>query len=340
MLPPNLSEARMTNNPVSVEWHDMEGDSVEKYNRYLCSREWAEKRRAVFDRANGVCERCQLGKVDEIHHLTYLRKYLEHLDDLQGLCSFCHEFVHGFSDFDSAKTTSIGNALADAMTSTKLLSGFKNLDVLVGGFRAGELIVLASRPCMGKSALAINIADYLIEQSQVLLFTPDSSRGSIVERFLAVRSKVNLQRIRNGTLDAIEMKAVKTESDRLRENNRLQICDQAPLDFARIQSIVRQMKESSGLDLLIIDYINILSADGDATREQQISDIARKLKLLAKVQQIPVLCLAELGRSVELREDKRPRLSDIRESGTIEETADTILLLHRPAAYDPRGSPR
>ncbi len=324
-------------------WQDFEIDSAEKYNQYLCSREWAEKRRAVIERAKGVCERCHLGKVEEIHHLTYLRKYAEHLDDLQGLCSFCHEFIHGLSDFDPAKTKPIDEVLVDAFDSIRspnsMLSGFEELDGWLGGFRASELIVLASRPSMGKSALALNIANNLIEQSKVLIFTPETASTSVAHRLLAIRGRVDLHRIRNSTLDEVEYESVMKEASRLHENGRLTVCDQVPLDFARIQSISRQKREQGGLDFIIVDYLNILATEVDGTREQQIGDTVRKLKQLAMALQVPVLCLAQIGRTVEQRDDKRPRFTDLRESGAIEEIADSVLFLHRSAAYDPEDRP-
>jgi predicted ATP-dependent serine protease len=163
-----------------TEWKHLTDDTRDKYHRYLCSREWAEKRRAVLHRSEGVCERCQLGKVEEIHHLTYDRKYDEHLDDLQGLCAPCHEYVHGHSDFDPRKTATVKSLLAERVPREAILTGLPSLDEHTGGLFPGEFIVVASRPAMGKSALVQNIAQVASKASHVLIFNLEMNRHEVL----------------------------------------------------------------------------------------------------------------------------------------------------------------
>ena len=225
-----------------------------------------------------------------------------------------------------------------------LHTGFNGLDEMTSGFQPSELLVLAARPSMGKTALVCNFALAVAGAGTgVLIFSLEQSSLELAERFLAIEAKVNGHKLRQGELDEMEQYSLEQASLLLREYP-LFIDDTAGRNVAQIAAVSRRLKRRSGnLGLVIIDYLQLIeseeSSNKSITREQQISTITRRLKFLAKDLQAPVIALAQLNRGVEQREDKRPRLADLRESGAIEQDADIVMFLHRPEAYDPEDRP-
>lgn len=225
-----------------------------------------------------------------------------------------------------------------------LHTGFNGLDEMTSGFQPSELLVLAARPSMGKTALVCNFALAVAGAGTgVLIFSLEQSSLELAERFLAIQAKVNGHKLRQGELDEMEQYSLEQASLLLREFP-LFIDDTAGRNVAQIAAVSRRLKRRSGnLGLVIIDYLQLIeseeSSNRSITREQQISTITRRLKFLAKDLQAPVIALAQLNRGVEQREDKRPRLADLRESGAIEQDADIVMFLHRPEAYDPEDRP-
>lgn len=221
-----------------------------------------------------------------------------------------------------------------------LTSGFTDLDAQLNGFHGAELIVLAARPSMGKTALVCNIAEAVADaKSGCLLFSLEMSKLEMAERLLCIRSKINGHRLRAGTLDPVEQEMLLTGASELHDLP-LYIDDQPGRTMAQISAVARRLQRRFGLGIIIIDYLQLIEPeDKMAPREQQIALITRRLKYLSKELDIPVIALAQLNRGVELREDKRPRLADLRESGAIEQDADVVMFLHRPAAYDPEDRP-
>jgi replicative DNA helicase len=223
---------------------------------------------------------------------------------------------------------------------TGLTSGFLDLDQLLCGLNAGDLIVLAARPSMGKTALALNIIEHaamsqpewLQRRPVVLHFTLEMGRQSIVSRMLCSRAKVDAHRLRTGRIpsDALhELSAVADEFSR----TSIFIDDTSALSMMSLRSRARRQKAKTGLDLVVVDYLQLLSFPKSESRQQEISDISRSLKSLARELEVPVVALAQLSRQVEQRDDKRPQLADLRESGSIEQDADVVLLLFRPEYY-------
>jgi replicative DNA helicase len=217
-----------------------------------------------------------------------------------------------------------------------LTTGFVDLDKQLNGLQPTELVILAARPSMGKTALVCNIAVSAAEAgAPTILFSLEQSRLEIAERLLCMRAKVNGHRLRAGEVDPSEMDALMRTSQQLSELP-VFIDDTPGRTMAQIGAICRRLKRRSGLALIIIDYLQLIEPeDKSAPREQQIALICRRLKFLTKEIEAPVVALAQLNRGVELREDKRPRLADLRESGSIEQDADVVMFLHRPEAYDP-----
>lgn len=222
-----------------------------------------------------------------------------------------------------------------------LSTGFTDFDSHTSGFQPTELIILAARPSMGKTALVCNIAEGIArnENKGVLLFSLEQSNAELVERFLAITARVNGHDLRSGNLSREQRDQLMEASDEL-SRMPIYIDDKPGRTMGQIAALARRLHRKSGLGIIIIDYLQLIEPeDKSAPREQQIAGISRRLKFLAKELRVPVVALAQLNRGVELREDKRPRLADLRESGSIEQDADMVMFLHRPDAYDPEDRP-
>lgn len=221
-----------------------------------------------------------------------------------------------------------------------LTTGFIELNKLLNGFHSTEMIILAARPSMGKTAFVCNIAEAAARTgSPVIIFSLEQSKLEVAERLLCIRSRVNGHRVRAGELDEVEQDRLMTASQELSELP-IFVDDIPGRTMAQIGAICRRIKRRQGLGLIIVDYLQLVEPeDKQAPREQQIALISRRMKFLAKELETPVIALAQLNRGVELREDKRPKLADLRESGSIEQDADVVMFLHRPAAYDPEDRP-
>lgn len=218
---------------------------------------------------------------------------------------------------------------------------FVDVDRLTTGFQPSELIILAARPSMGKTALVCNWAEGIARTSNraVLLFSLEQSKLELAERFLCTATQIDGHKLRSGDIDDEQRQKLLDASHELSEIP-IFIDDQANRNTSQIGAISRRLKRQHNLGVIIIDYLQLIEPDDRrAPREQQIAQITRRLKQLAKEINVPVIALAQLNRGVELREDKRPRLADLRESGAIEQDADLVMFLHRPDAYDPEARP-
>ncbi len=223
---------------------------------------------------------------------------------------------------------------------TGLHTGLSGLDVYTSGFQPSELIVLAARPSMGKTALVCNFALACGKANAgVLLFSLEQSKLELVERLLCIEAKISGHKLRQGGLDEYEQSTLMDAANIMRTYP-IHIDDKSGRTMSQISAIARRIKRRSGLGIVIIDYLQLIeSEDSSMPREQQIASITRRLKFLAKDLSIPVIALAQLNRGVEQRDDKRPKLSDLRESGAIEQDADIVMFLHRPEAYDANDRP-
>lgn len=222
-----------------------------------------------------------------------------------------------------------------------LTTGFSDLDHQTTGLQPTELIILASRPSMGKTALVCNIAEAVAREAGkgVMLFSLEQSNLELAERFLCITARVNGHDLRTGNLTDEQRDQLATASDEL-HNLPLFIDDKPARTMSQIAAISRRQHRKEPLGVVIIDYLQLIEPDEKRIpREQQIAAVSRRLKFLAKELHVPVIALSQLNRGVELREDKRPRLADLRESGSIEQDADKVMFLHRPDAYDPHDRP-
>jgi replicative DNA helicase len=241
---------------------------------------------------------------------------------------------------------SIAEVTADAMTRIRakkagqiaggLMTGFVDLDYLVGGFRPGQVIVLAARPSMGKTALALKIAENITDRSKsgVLFMSIEMSESELGERYLSLRSSVPMRKIQQPSF-ASEVDLEKLQAAIATDGTPLFIDESPSVTPTQISTIARRLKSKQNIGLICVDYLQLISSENDkAARHEQVAMISRKLKALAKDLGVPVLAMAQLNREAENREDHRPKLSDLRESGQIEQDADVVLLLHRPECYD------
>ncbi|GIX03251.1 MAG: replicative DNA helicase [Planctomycetaceae bacterium] len=222
-----------------------------------------------------------------------------------------------------------------------LPTGFTDLDRQTNGFQPSELIILAARPSMGKTAFICNIADWVASSCQrgVLMFSLEQSKVELAERFLCGRARLDGHRVRKGLFEPEERDALFQAAHEL-SNIPIYIDDTPARTVGQIAAITRRMRRRHEIGLVIIDYLQLIEPeDKKANREQQIAQTTRRLKGIAKENNIPVVALSQLNRGVELREDKRPRLADLRESGAIEQDADIVMFLHRPEAYNPDDRP-
>lgn len=216
-----------------------------------------------------------------------------------------------------------------------LSTGFTDLDAILCGLKGGDLIVVAARPSMGKTALALNIAEACaIEQRQpAMLFSMEMSNLQIAYRLTSSIGRVDSTRLQSAEMDEHEWQLVVAALAKMADAP-LVIDDSPALTPTAIRARARRAKREHGLSLIVIDYLQLMQTGGKENRTTEISDIARSLKALAKELDVPVIALSQLNRSVEQRPDKRPIMSDLRESGAIEQDADVILFIYRDEYYN------
>ena len=214
---------------------------------------------------------------------------------------------------------------------TKLIG----LDKILNGLHKTDLILLAARPSMGKTALALNIAANAATTGKtVAIFSLEMSRGQLANRLLSTASRVNSQKLNTGhDLGDDDMDKLIVAADELSRLN-LYIDDTAGLTMLEMRSKLRRLKQEAGLDLAVIDYLQLMQGGRQENRQQEISEISRSLKSLARELDVPILALSQLSRSVEMRAEKKPQLSDLRESGSLEQDADIVLFLYRDEYYN------
>lgn len=220
---------------------------------------------------------------------------------------------------------------------TGISSGFSDFDQMTSGFHPSDLIILAARPAMGKTAFALNLALNAAMKSKkgVLLFSLEMSSSQLLQRLLSIEAGIGLQKIRNGFLDPDDWGKLGLASMKL-SNSEINIADLPNVNVLEIRAIARRLKAAGKLDMIIIDYLQLIkgnSTRGD-NRQQEISEISRALKGIARELDIPIIALSQLSRATEQRADRRPMLSDLRESGAIEQDADMVMFLYRYDYYN------
>lgn len=220
---------------------------------------------------------------------------------------------------------------------TGISSGFKDLDKLTAGLQKSDLILVAARPSMGKTAFTLNIASYVgLHGGSVAFFSLEMSKEQLMQRMLCSEGGIDASRLRTGQLDEMEWNKLVGVADRM-SRAPIYIDDTAGITVMELRSKARRLKAEHGLDLIIIDYLQLMqgrASKNSDNRQQEISEISRSLKALARELDVPVIALSQLSRSVESRQIKKPMLSDLRESGSLEQDADIVMFLYREDYYD------
>jgi replicative DNA helicase len=220
---------------------------------------------------------------------------------------------------------------------TGIASGFRDLDRLTSGFQPGNLIVVAARPSMGKSALGLCIAANLAvrHETPVGIFTLEMSKSEVTQRLMCSEAKVESQRLRTGKLGADDWPRLTAACDKLAKAP-VYVDDTGSITMMEIRSKARRLKSSEpNLGLIVVDYLQLMTSGASAeNRVQEVSQISRNLKVLARDLDVPILAMSQLSRAVEQRHDKRPILSDLRESGAIEQDSDLVLFIYRDEYYN------
>lgn len=227
---------------------------------------------------------------------------------------------------------------------TGVATGFRDLDSKLAGLHPSNLVIIAARPSMGKSALALNIASNVaVAGGPVALFTLEMSREEVVTRMLCSQGRIDMQRLRTGRLQESDFTKLSNAASVL-YNKPIYVDDSAAVNVTEIRAKCRRLARHPGLALVIVDYLQLMHGPNSKTenRQQEIASISRGLKGLARELSVPIIALSQLNRGLESREDKRPRLGDLRESGAIEQDADVVAFIYRheyyhPEAIDTRG---
>ena len=216
-------------------------------------------------------------------------------------------------------------------------TGFRDLDRLLSGLHPSNLLIVAARPGMGKTALVLNIAQNVaVNDVPVAIFSLEMSREEIVTRMLCAQGRIDSQRLRSGRLAESDFTKLSNAASVLYKKP-IFVDDSPGLTVTEIRAKSRRMRRRPGLGLVIVDYLQLMQGSGGENRQQEIAQISRSLKNLARELQVPIIAVSQLNRSLESREDKRPRLGDLRESGAIEQDADVVIFIYRHEYYHPEA---
>lgn len=287
--------------------------------------------RRMIKTTEGIANKCYLNKdkLDDI--LEMAEKEIFNIVQTRGT----KEFI----DIKDIVLDSINSIALVAKTQgsvTGIATGFYDLDYKTAGLQKSDLILIAARPSMGKTAFVLNIAEHVALKSDVptVIFSLEMSKDQLAKRILAMNSKVDSQSIRTGNLKSEEWTKL-MESARVIGNSNLVIDDTSGITATELRSKCRKLKLEKNIGLVIIDYLQLMSGSKKSeSRQQEISEISRSLKSLAREIDCPVIALSQLSRAVEQRPDKRPMLSDLRESGAIEQDADIVMFIYRDEYYN------
>ena len=247
------------------------------------------------------------------------------------------------SDFAHIKDVLLENInIIDKMSQlegnlTGLTTGFRDLDQLTSGLHRSDLIILAARPAMGKTAFALSVAQQAAIKggASVMIFSMEMSKEQLGQRLLSMESRIDMQALKTGKLERRDWDQINMALDVLSKAN-INIDDTPGISIMEMKNKCRRLKAEKGLDLIVIDYLQLMSIEGKKTesRQQEISTLSRNLKLLARELDCPVIVLSQLSRAPEQRPNHRPMLSDLRESGSIEQDADIVIFLYRDEYYN------
>lgn len=244
--------------------------------------------------------------------------------------------VISIKDMMNTEFQRLQNVYDNKGITTGISSGFSDFDQMTNGFNPSDLVILAARPAMGKTAFALNLALNAAKiNKSVLIFSLEMSSSQLLQRFIAIEAGIGLQKIRTGFLNENDWGRMGLASETLMKTQ-LNIADLPNATVLEIRAVARRMKAAGKLDIIIIDYLQLIkNSNGKSeNRQQEISDISRSLKGIARELDVPIIALSQLSRAPEQRADRRPVLSDLRESGAIEQDADMVAFLYRDDYYN------
>ncbi|MCS7280361.1 MAG: replicative DNA helicase [Desulfobacterota bacterium] len=288
--------------------------------------------REMINVANEIIERSYDVDLDVEDYVDYAERMIFRISEKKFRPSF-----YPIKDIVKENVKTIWKLYEKKQAVTGIPTGFIELDRLTSGLQPCDFIVVAGRPSMGKTAFCMNIAQYVSQlkdpQIAVGIFSMEMSKEQLVTRMLSSEAEVDHARLRTGTFSGSELQRIFQAAGRLSEA-KIFIDDSPSMTILELRARARRLSKEHNVGLIIIDYLQLIKGRGNAeTREQEISEISRFLKALAKELKIPIIAISQLNRMVEQREDKRPRLADLRESGAIEQDADLILFIYRDEVY-------
>ena len=218
---------------------------------------------------------------------------------------------------------------------TGVASGFRELDEKTSGFQSGDMVLIAARPSMGKTTFALNLAQHaaLREGKSVAIFSLEMSKEQLAYKLLCAEANVDMLKLRTGDLSEKDWESIVKASGPLADA-KIFIDDTAGISIMEMRSKCRRLKMEQGIDMILIDYLQLMSGSGGESRQQEVAEISRSIKAIAKEMKCPVIALSQLSRAPEQRSDHRPMLSDLRESGSIEQDADLVMFLYRDEYYN------
>lgn len=295
-----------------------------------------------------IHEKSILRKLIQLNNELTQQAYSQDFENLNVFLDTCEAKIFALTDEQNTKDlVSSGDIVQGTIDNleklfanngdlTGLSSGFFDIDKLTAGFQKGELTIIAARPSMGKTALSLNIALHaaLREKKKVAYFSVEMGSNTLMSRLIANQARVGLSQIRTGQIKDKDWPNIITAAAVISDMP-LFIDDSSPVSPFEIRSKSRKLKAKEGLDMIIVDYLQLMGMNQKTeSREREVAEISKMLKSIAKELQVPVIALAQLNRGVEGRSDRRPVLSDLRESGSIEQDADVIMMLYREEYYD------
>ncbi|MFC6175217.1 replicative DNA helicase [Companilactobacillus huachuanensis] len=286
--------------------------------------------RRLINAATGIVQRSFEGDDDVDSIIDLSEKEIMDVSENRN-----HKGFRRISDVVKSSFEEIDKLYDQDSDVTGLSTGYKDLDAMTTGLHKDELVILAARPGVGKTAFALNLAQNAATKSNatVAIFSLEMGAESLVNRMLCSEGSIDANSLRTGQLDENQWNSLVVAMGSLSRTN-VYIDDTPGIKMAEIRSKCRRLlKESGKLDLVIIDYLQLIEGTGQENRQQEVSVISRNLKKLAKELHVPIIALSQLSRGVEARQDKRPMLSDIRESGSIEQDADIVAFLYRDDYY-------
>ena len=286
--------------------------------------------RSLIQTADGIASKGYEGKEDTLDILEYAEKGIFEIAQSKQ-----HKDMAPISEILMTNLNEITARMAHKGGVTGVTSGLIDLDKKLSGFQKSDMIVLAARPSMGKTAFALNVAlnAALKGNAKVLIFSLEMSKEQLSQRILSMESRVESQKMSTGDVDTVDWDKIATALDSLDKAD-IVIDDTPGIKMMEIKNKCRRMKAENGLDMIILDYLQLMEGEKRSdNRQQEITGLSRGMKLLAREMDCPIIVLSQLSRAPDQRENHRPVLSDLRESGAIEQDADVVLFLYRDEVY-------